>query len=562
MDIVQGLFFVVIAATLGGIIAKSFKFPSLVGYIVAGVIAGGILPESAKNISTLAEIGTILLLFSIGIEIPLGKLSKYIKISVIGASLQIVLVSVISYFFMSLAGFSTISSLILSVGFSLSSTAVVVKMLSDRGELETIHGGIMFGWLLVQDLAVVPMMIILPLLSGAGEGLIGIIAFSIGKALLVIILTLFLGRIVAPRIIHLVASINSRELLLLSSVSLALGTAAGTYFLGISPALGAFLAGVVISESQENHAIFSETRPLRDVFVALFFVSLGFMVSPSVIFSNIFLIILLTLSVMILKMVVVFLVSSLFGYKGRTAVANSFGLAQVGEFAFIIFSLALSLKLIGSKDASIGIAVTLLSLALSPLIFNAVLPFWRLLRNTTFKWSKINKFFLPGEAKALESENLKDHIIICGFGRVGSWVGKVFEEYQIPFVVVDYNQQVVNDLKDKGILVVYGDPTEPEVMEQVFIKGAKVIILAIPDRIAQETLIAYVQTVAPNVKIISRAHLDSDWERLKTLRVDKVVQPEFEAAVEIARSVLRAIGKPKEEISESIKRLRMSHSKK
>jgi len=561
MDIVLGLFFVVIAATLGGIVAKSFKFPSLVGYILAGVMVGGILPESAKNVSTLAEVGIILLLFSIGVEIPLRRISKYVKVSVIGALLQIFLVGLIGYFFLVFVGFNPTTSIILSLGFSLSSTAVVVKMLTDSGEMETIHGGVMFGWLLVQDLAAIPMIVILPFLAGVGGGFWTAAAFSLSKAILVIMLTLFLGKIVVPKIIHLVASANSRELLLLSSVSLALGTAAGTYFLGISPALGAFLAGVVISESQENHAIFSETRPLRDVFVALFFVSLGFMVNPSVIFSNILLIIFLTASVIILKSIVVFFVSSLFGFRGRTAVANSFGLAQVGEFAFVIFSSALSLSLIENSDASIGIAVTLLSLAMSPLLFKWIVPVWRSMRNSTFRWPNINKLFLPGEARIIEPSNLNDHIIICGYGRVGSWIGKIFEEYKLSFVVVDYNQQVVNELKDKGVLVVYGDPTEPEVMEQVNISGAKAIILAIPDRVVQETLIAYVQTVAPNVKIIGRAHLDSDWDRLKTLRVDKIVQPEFEAAVEIARSVLSSFGKPKEDIRESIKKLRMSHSR-
>ncbi|MEK7470741.1 MAG: cation:proton antiporter [Patescibacteria group bacterium] len=561
MDIVLGLFFVVVVATLGGFIAKSFKLPSLVGYILAGLVVGVVLPESAKNVTTLAEFGIILLLFSIGVEIPLKRISKYANVAVIGAILQIFLVSLIGYFFLIFVGFNPVASLILSLGFSLSSTAVVVKMLTDSGEMETIHGGVMFGWLLVQDLIAVPIIVILPFIGIYGSGVLSAVTFSLGKAALAIILTMFLGRVVVPKIIHLVASANSRELLLLSSVSLALGTAAGAYFLGISPAIGAFLAGVVISESQENHAIFSETRPLRDIFVALFFVSLGFMINPSVIFSNILLIAFLCASIIILKSLVVFFVSSLFGFRGRTAVANSFGLAQVGEFAFVIFSSALSLKLIGNSDASIGIAVTLLSLAVSPLLYRWAVPIWRSMRNSTFKWPNVNKFFLPGEARVIEFEKLKDHIVICGYGRVGSWIGKIFEEYKISFVVVDYNQQVVNELKDKGILVVYGDPTEPEVMEQVNIPGAKAIILAIPDRVVQETLIAYVQTVAPSVKIIGRAHLDSDWDRLKTLRVDKIVQPEFEAAVEIARGILSSFGKPKEEIRESIKRLRMSHSK-
>ena len=256
----------------------------------------------------------------------------------------------------------------------------------------------------------------------------------------------------------------------------------------------------------------------------------------------------------------VFLISSAFGYRGKVSIATAFGLSQVGEFAFILFSLSSGLKLLSPENTSLGIAVSLLTLVVAPIIFRAVVPVWRFMRGLTQKYPAINKLFMAGEPKGFIEDNLHDHIIICGYGRVGSWIGKVFEEYKIPFVVIDYNQKVVTELKDRGVPVLYGDPTEPEVLELVGIRGSRAIILAIPDRVAQETLIAYVQTVAPNVKIIGRAHQDSDWDRLRSLRVDKIVQPEFEAAVEIIRSVLTASGKPKEEIGESIRRLRMSHS--
>jgi CPA2 family monovalent cation:H+ antiporter-2 len=347
----------------------------------------------------------------------------------------------------------------------------------------------------------------------------------------------------------------------LASVALALGTAAVTSLLGISPALGAFLAGVVISESQEHHAIFAETRPLRDLFVALFFVTLGFLVTPSVIISKFVLIIVLTVIILALKAVVVFVTSAAFGYKGKTGIAVSFGLAQVGEFAFVIFSSALALRILSPEETSIGISVALLSLTLAPILFGIRLSFWRKIRSLAAGSPVMSKLFSSGESHNFGGEAFKDHIIICGYGRVGSWVGKALKEYGILFVVVDYNQKVVQELKDSGTLVVYGDPTEPEVLEAVGIREAKAIILAIPDRVAQETLITYVQTVAPNVKIISRAHMDEDWEKLKTLRVDKIVQPEFEAAIEIIRSVLISRGKDKEEISDVIRNLRVSHSK-
>jgi CPA2 family monovalent cation:H+ antiporter-2 len=560
MDFVLGLFLVVVAAVAGGALAKTLKLPVLVGYIIAGILFGTILPASAKNVSTLAQVGTILLLFSIGVELPLSRLTKFLKVAVFGSFIQIFLVTGASYFFLTAFGLSPLPALILSLGFSISSTAVLTLILGDRGETDTIHGGLMFSWSLVQDLTVVPIMVILPILGTGGWGGLGLVGLALLKAFGVIAGALILGRLVVPFIIHFVANLNSRELLLLSSVAIALGTAAVTSFFGISPALGAFLAGVVISGSQEHHAIFAETRPLRDLFVALFFVTLGFLVNPVLVFDKLPLIFTITVVILVIKAVAVFLISAAFGYKGRTGVATAFGLAQVGEFAFVIFSTALALKLIGPADISVGISVTLLTLVVSPILFNSVVPFWRGIRDLTAN-SGLSKLFASGERRDEAIESLTNHIIICGYGRVGKWVGKALTDFAIPFIVVEYNQKVVQDLKSEGTPVIYGDPTEPEVLEAVFIRDAKAVVLAIPDRVAQETLIAYVQTVAPAVKIISRVHLDSDWEKLKTLRVSKIVQPEFEAAVEIVRSILRSTGKDKAEISGSIKSLRVSHSR-
>lgn len=562
MEIVLGLFLIVVAAVIGGIVSKFLKLPALIGYIIAGIAVGSVLPNNLKSASSFAEIGIILLLFSIGVELSFDTLTKFLKVAVLGALIQIFLVTVISYVLLVFFGLNPGTALILSIGFSLSSTAVCVKILNDRGEMSTIHGGVMVAWLLVQDMVVIPIMVILPVLAHTGGNLTGLVSISIAKAAAVIVVTVVLGKLIVPLVIRKVAETNSRELLLLASVGMALGTAVGTSFFGISPALGAFLAGIVISESQEHHAIFAEIRPLRDLFVALFFVTLGFLVTPSVIIANFFLIVSVAAMIILLKIIVVFIVSSSFGFKGRIGIANSFGLAQVGEFAFVIFSSALGLKLISASDTSLGISVTLLTLIIAPLLFDKVVPFWRKTRDITNKWPAIGKFFSSGEKRENNAgTGFSDHIIICGYGRVGKWVGRALSTFDIPFVVVEYNQNVVNELTEGGISVLYGDPTEPEVLEAVGIRQAKAVILAIPDRVAQETLITYVQTVAPNVKIISRAHEDRDWEKLRTLRVDKIVQPEFEAAIEIVRSVLISKGKNRDEISEAVKSLRVSHSK-
>lgn len=561
MDLLPALFLVIVAAVVGGVFAKLVKGPPLVGYILAGVLFGALLPLSFKSVSNLAQIGIILLLFSIGVELSFPSMARYFKVAVFGSLIQITLTTLLFFAVFSLIRIPLVTSLIFAMGFSLSSTAVIVKILSDRGELSTIHGGIMLGWSLVQDLAVIPIMVILPVVANSGGNVFLPIVLALGKAVVVVAASIFLGKMIVPFLIHKIAATNSRELLLLTSVGLALGTAFVTSFFGISIALGAFLAGVVISESQENHAVFAETRPLRDLFVAFFFVSLGFLVNPSVVLSGFPLIIFMAFIVLIIKALVIFAVSVIFGYKGKTAVSVSFGLAQVGEFAFVLFSASLALSLLTPQEASYGIAVTLLTLVVSPILIRFAMPFWRWLKSHMAWIPGVSSVIMSGEKAMVMEEELKEHIIICGYGRVGKWVGKALSDFKIPFLVVDYDQRIVNDLKQTGTPVLYGDPTEPEVLEAAGIKNAKAIVLAIPDRVAQETLVTYVQTFAPGVKIISRVHEETDMERFRALRVDKIVQPEFEAALAIVKSVLQPMGKTKEEISTITKSLRVSHSR-
>lgn len=548
----QDLFLVLAAALIGGVFARLLKFQPLVGYILAGITFGSILRAKASGVSNFAEIGTILLLFSIGVELSFQRLGRVFKVATIGAVLQMVFVTVFAFIILSALGIGSLASFVLAMGFSLSSTAVVVKILSDKGENDTLHGELMVGWLLVQDLAVIPMMVILPTLA-AGGSILGPISLSLVKAVAVVAGTVVLGKLVAPFLIHKVATTNSRELLVVAAVALALGTAYLASLFGISPALGAFLAGVVISETQENHAVFAETRPLRDLFLALFFVTLGFLTVPGIILSKLPLILALTLIVVLIKIITIFLLLLPLGYKGKTLVATSLGLAQVGEFAFVIFLASGKLGIFSEEITTVGIAVTLLTLLATPFLFKFVLPLWRKL--------KVIKFFsgtmsLPKE----RSLDLENHIIICGYGRVGKWIGRALETIDVSFVVIDYNQQVIKEALDRGIPAIYGDPAEPEVLAQANLDSAKSIVVAIPDRITHEELIAHIQTSAPQVKIISRVHYDEDVDKLRLLKVDSIVQPEFEAAVAIARSILESMGKPKEEVAQKIKSLRLSRA--
>lgn len=554
-SIITSLFLVLIIALVGGIGAKIIKLPPLVGVIVSGIIGNVIFPIHSGNLEALSEVGLVLLLFSVGLETSFSKLTRVGEIATIGSVLQMIVVTLISFFILhSILGIGIGASLFLSAGFSLSSTALIVKMLTDSGELATLHGEILLGTSLVQDLAVVPLVVILPSLVGGGaEGWLLVSVKSLLIVGIILAVVFVVGKLVGPYITSYVANIESRELLILGSVVIALGVASLVSVFGVSAAIGAFLAGVVISSTQESHAIFAETRPLRDLFSILFFVTLGLLVSPSFVLSNIGIILALSLIVIAVKLVSGFVILAMFGVRGKTAIASSIGIAQVGEFAFILYLLGKQINVLTEKEMSIGISIAVVTLLVSPVIFKLKNSFWR----------KVKKFplFSGGIVNIENTSEFKDHVILCGYGRMGSWIGKTLEDLKIPFVVIDYSQKVIHDARRSGISAIYGDPGEKEVLEVAGIKKAKAIIISLPDRVTQNEIISYCQTVVPNLKIIARAHLDEDVKKLLQLKVKKVIQPEFEGAIAAVREILRARGLESEEISTTIKGLRLSHSK-
>jgi CPA2 family monovalent cation:H+ antiporter-2 len=557
--IINAFFFVLLTALLGGLLAKLLKLQPLVGYIISGVILAAVVNNPIEQIERLAQIGAILLLFSVGLELSIKRLGRMWKVAILGGLLQILFTTLI--FFAVLAfGVNQLAALIIAFGFSLSSTAVVVKTLADKGEMDTIHGELMVGWLLVQDLSVIPIMVVLPVISTGVSSWIAPAMVALFKAGVIISFVLVFGRLIVPFIFHRISLLNSRELMVISALVLALGTALLTSAFGVSPALGAFLAGVVISDSQENHAVFSETRPLRDLFVAMFFVTLGMTIKPAVFIQETYLIFILAISVVLVKFVVFLLVNFIFKYHGKTAIQSSLGLAQVGEFAFIIITSSVALNLLPVELASIAIASALITLILTPFLFKSSVPIWRWLKGKNSSGMLTAPFFSGNERNETKLKPYQNHIILCGYGRVGKWVGKALLSAGVEFVVVDYSQKAIKEAKLTGLPAIYGDPSDPEVLEEAGAKSARLVVAAIPDRITQEELITYLQTINPNIKIISRAHFDDEWTRLKFLRVDKIIQPEFEAAVAIVRTLLVSMGKSKNEVNAQIKSLRQSRS--
>jgi CPA2 family monovalent cation:H+ antiporter-2 len=405
------------------------------------------------------------------------------------------------------------------------------------------------------------MLLILPKMAFLGS-------ISIFQFLLIILkigllfLFIFLGRFIIPKILDLVAAVNSREILLLSVIFLCLFSAFGTYELGLSFALGAFLAGFLVSESSQNHAIFSEIRPLRDVFSIIFFVTLGTIINPSFLFFHFWQILTLAFLVIFLKFLIVSSLVLYLGYHSKTAFLVGVGLVQVGEFSFVLSKMGISQNIIPEEIYSYILSVSLLTIVLTPLFFNLAPKFYSFLKKTTsLKFPKLYLLFFAGfdRRQGLDDLPLENHVVICGFGRVGSWLGRACEMAGIPFIVVDFNHQVVFDLRRRGIPVVYGDPADLEVLDFAQVDRAKIIVIAIPDSHTQELVITNALTLNPQINIICRSHFEKDQLRLKSLGAKTIIMPEFEASLSIIHRILQSFGFDKEEISGKIKRIKLEH---
>lgn len=551
------------SASVGGLLAKRLKQPIIFGYLFAGLFVSVIMAKFNLRrdiLSSLAEIGLAFLMFSLGLEFSLKRIGSLKKVVLTGAFLQIVLTILIGTFLLQKPfGFSFQASLIISIAFSFSSTAIVVKILQERNKLESLSGEMMFGWLLIQDLAVLPLIGLLPLFSSR----LAVTGFptALFKAALVLIVTWFSAKKVVPKVTDFVTSFKSRELLLLFVVTLVFLFAIIVSAAGFSFALGAFLVGLVLSQVPAHFAIFSEIRPLRDVFLAIFFVSLGLSLDPNFIFLNIGKILLLCFLFLSLKIVLSATILSFFHYHAKTIFETSFGLAEVGEFAFVYGLAAFTGNSLSSVDYSLVVSVTLLTMVLTPWLFKASGLLYKIANRNAVKFPFLYRRFFTEFTDRLPLEELPfvDHVVILGYGRVGRWVENALDKAKVPCLVVEYNPQLVRQLKLEEKKVIFGDPSDLDVLDFAQVDKAKLVVLAIPDPVVQKMAITNCRLLNPKLKLVCRSHLEEDQKELRTLGVDCIVQPEFEAALSISHRVLQGMGFGKEEINSKLKEIKQEH---
>ncbi|RUX19991.1 Kef family K(+) transporter [Mesorhizobium sp. M2A.F.Ca.ET.042.01.1.1] len=559
-----------------GALAYRFRIPPLVGYLVAGVLVGPNTPgfvADASLANELAEIGVILLMFGVGLHFSLKDLLSVRAIAVPGAIVQIGFATLLGVGLAWLLGWPLGAGLVFGLALSVASTVVLLRALQERRLIGTERGRIAVGWLIVEDLAMVLALVLLPALAGvlggqpqvddhtsllslpASYGIWGVVGITLAKVAAFVVVMLVVGRRVIPWILHYVAHTGSRELFRLSVLAIALGVAFGAAKLfGVSLALGAFFAGMIMSESELSHRAAEESLPLRDAFSVLFFVSVGMLFDPLSLISN-GLPILATLAIIVVgKSIAAFVIVIAFRYPIATALMISASLAQIGEFSFILAELGVGLKLLPEQGRDLILAGAILSILLNPLMFLVVDWMKPWLEKRAGKAAPVEEQRPIGPATELgqvasvsaapgkedgppPKTALAGHSILIGYGRVGSLVGVALKEAALPFLVIEDADKTLAKLRDDGIETVAGNAANADVFAAANPEGAKRLILAIPNAFESGQIVLRARAANPAINIIARAHSDAEVEHLKGLGADTVIMGERE----IARGIVEVV---------------------
>ncbi|MFC2035383.1 cation:proton antiporter [Chloroflexota bacterium] len=540
------------AALVGGMVAHRLRQPVILGYILIGIAVG---PHALGLVSDLvliegaATLGVTLLMLTLGLEISFSQLKQVGKIGLWGGIIQILVTFalgvVISIF---VFHWSMSQAVLFGFVISLSSTMVCFKILMDRGELDSIHGRIMVAMLILQDISVVLMIVITPVLSEGGQNLLLTLGLSIGKAILTIGVAIVIGLWILPWLMGRIGGVRSRELFLLTVLVMGLGAAISTQIFGLSVVFGAFLIGLVLRETRFGHQALAEITPLRDIFAALFFVSLGMLLDPLYIVEYWQLVIVTVALIIFIKFVTVSGIVRLFGYSGGISILVGAGLMQIGEFSFILAAVGFEAGILSSQSHGLIIASAIITMLITPISIGLVS---RIRQRLVFRTPTLKQ---EGEDSLLvnEPEDIVTPIVIAGFGRVGQNIARGLQDVGIDYSVIEIDPERISDLQRDGVDYIYGDASNAHVLSRVDLTTARVLVVTFPDPLAVMTTIKNALVISPDIRIVARVHRLREADLLMKLGVKELISPEYEASLEFIRKTLSAIGWKKGDINQAL----------
>ena len=531
-------------AFVAGLIAHRLKISPIVGYLFAGIMVGPFTPGVVSDIglsNELAEIGVILLMFGVGLHFSLTDLMRVKNIAIPGALAQMVIATLIG---MALAWFwdwDLLGGLVFGLALSVASTVVMLRALQDNRLLETERGRIAIAWLVMEDIAMVLVLVLLPILAEINSGgtenmtatdILWLVLLTLGKVTVFATLMLVVGRRVIPWLLERVEQTAARDLFTLAVLAIALGIAYGSALLfGVSLALGAFFAGVVLNESALSHKAGADILPFQDAFSVLFFVSVGMLFDPRIIWQEPLKVLAVVLVIVLGKSLAAFAVVLLYRHSLRTALTISASLAQIGEFSFILMLLGMSLGLVSSEAHTLVLAGAILSIAVNPIAFRVLpaLENWFAARPNLLRWLDHSGARME-ELPLVVPADWQGHAVLVGHGRVGSVIAELLQQRGIRYAVIESNEKLVEQLVSKGVPAMSGDAADPVVCEAVGLKRAGLLLFAIPDSFQLRHALEYVRSVNPQLDIVARAHSESQITELAAAGVGHVVMGEYELA--------------------------------
>jgi len=548
----RDLAYVFLAAIVGGLLAWKARQPIILGYVLAGVLIGPFTPgptvTHVHTIELFAEVGVILLMFSVGLEFSIRELLRVKWVALVGGPLGILLSVGAGLVVGQLLGWPAAQGLVVGSVISVASTMVLTRLLLDRGELNTEQGRVMVAITLVEDLAVVVLIVLLPSIGALDASRLLPVAKALGIAALILVPALLVASKIVPPILRIVAKTRNAELFFGVVLAICLGTAALTQSVGLSPALGAFVAGLMISESAYAQEALAHLFPLRDSFVALFFVTMGLLVDPRALVSNLPLLGIMVGLILAGKFVIWTTVVRIFGYSIWTAMVVGIGLTQIGEFSFILVQVARTSGLVGADVYNATLAASLVTILANAALVR-YMPNW------------IGQARLGRHASArLDSvpQRLEKHVVLCGFGRVGGEVGTALDTFRVPYVVIETDPDIVETLRNRGISCLFGDATHERLLQEAGIQAASLIILTLPEGNKNQLVMRRIRRQNPAVPMLARARSRTEHEVLLEAGASEIIQPELEASATMIRLALDYLKLPAEQTSDYLERFRES----